>query len=119
MLTDAANIIFTYAKRRCYTMNTKPGGTSFGPPSRTDIDDEDAWDALYEAEGIVISDVRKSKPKSSDWLPEGMQPVLEELPKWTLIAEVLQEIEEEMIRREATVTARKMSLLMCVHVASS
>lgn len=30
-----------------------------------------------------------------------MDPTLEELPKWDLLAEVLKEIEEEMIRQES------------------
>ena len=30
-----------------------------------------------------------------------MDPVLEELPKWNLLADVLKEIEEEMMRQES------------------
>ncbi|KAI0699621.1 hypothetical protein C8T65DRAFT_659230 [Cerioporus squamosus] len=71
MLTDAANIIFQYARRRCYVMSTQRARAS-----------------------------SKEKEKRKPWLPQGMEPVLEELPKWFLLADVLQEIEEEMIRRE-------------------
>ena len=53
--------------------------------------------AIRELEGVTL--------KKSEW-PEGMQPVLEELPKWSLVAAALQEIEEEMIRRESKLTAR-------------
>jgi len=34
-------------------------------------------------------------------VPDDMDPVLEELPKWSLLAEVLKEIEEEMMRQES------------------
>ena len=41
------------------------------------------------------------KAKRKPWVPDGMEPVLEELPKWSLLADVLQEIEEEMLRQES------------------
>lgn len=41
------------------------------------------------------------KEQKLNWLPEGMDPVLEELPKWNLLSEILQEAEEEMIRQES------------------
>jgi DNA excision repair protein ERCC-4 len=96
MLTDAAHIIFQSAKRRCYTMTTSR-------PAVIDIDDdEDAWAALDEAEGIVPTSKKKGNgtEKRPWWLPAGMDPVLEELPKWNLLAEIIQEAEEEMIRQE-------------------
>ena len=66
-----------------------------------DIDDEDAWNVLDELEGNVS--VKKSpSPTKKKWLPDGMEPVLEELPKWNLLADILQEIEEEMTRRAGT-----------------
>lgn len=108
MMTEAANIIFQYAKRRCYTVAPRAARQS----ARQHVDDfEDEWDAIRELEGV--SGPAGKKPD----LPEGMQPVLEELPKWSLVAAVLHEIEEEMIRRETKLTARALSLVdLLVHV---
>ncbi|KAI0794969.1 hypothetical protein C8Q75DRAFT_748299 [Abortiporus biennis] len=106
MLTDAANIIFQYAKRRCYTV-TKVAPT-VNPQPIHDVDDEDAWAALDEMEGMAAK--RPAFPQRAaqrpKWLPDGIEPVLEELPKWSLVAAALQEIEEEMIRRESQLSSR-------------
>ena len=70
-------------------------------------DDEDAWDALDEATG---STQRTAKPRTTTetagrtrpkWMPDNIQPVLEELPKWSLLAETLKEIEDEIMRDES------------------
>ena len=70
-----------------------------------DDEEEDAWDALDEIEGRVGVKSDKSKGKERErktpWVPDDMDPVLEELPKWSLLAEVLKEIEEEMMRQES------------------
>ena len=96
MLTDAANIIFQTAKRRCYTLSRTNADR---PPAAIDLmDDEDAWDALDEVEG---RGKRSSVMTSKSWLPDGMDPILEELPKWDLLADVLHEIEEEIMRQES------------------
>ena len=102
MLTEAANVIFQYAKRRCYTIaqKTKPSA-----PAQPVDENEDEWDAIRELEGGTSS---RGAAKKNEW-PEGMQPVLEELPKWSLVAAALQEIEEEMIRRETKLTSRSCS----------
>ena len=46
-------------------------------------DDEDAWDALDEADGIANSVADKGKGKETGsrpkWLSDGLDPVLEEL----------------------------------------
>ena len=51
------------------------------------------------------SDKSKGKEREREqkkpWVPDDMDPVLEELPKWSLLAEVLKEIEEEMMRQES------------------
>ena len=62
--------------------------------------DEDAWDALDEIEGQVGKPIQP-KGDTPFWVPPGMDPVLEEHPKWTLLAEILKEIEEEIIRQQA------------------
>ncbi|CAL1710551.1 unnamed protein product [Somion occarium] len=100
MLTDAANIIFTFAKRRCYTMSA--------PTEKkvSDADDDQDWDVLNELEGRAknLTSEASTSNRRPRWLPDGMEPVLEELPKWTLVGAALQEIEEEMIRRSTQVT---------------
>ncbi|THH30533.1 hypothetical protein EUX98_g3669 [Antrodiella citrinella] len=105
MLTDAAHLMFDYAKRRCYTISAIKDPA----PQVHDIDNEDAWDALDEAEGLTgrrREAAKESETKRPHWLPKNMHPVLEELPKWSLVAAALQEIEEEMIRRALKMTFR-------------
>ncbi|GJE89027.1 DNA repair protein [Phanerochaete sordida] len=96
MMTEAANVIFQYAKRRCYTIDQKARAAP--PLPQVADENEDEWDAIRELEGGASG-------QRSEW-PEGVQPVLEELPKWSIVAEALQEIEEEMMRRETKLTAR-------------
>ncbi|KAF6752030.1 hypothetical protein DFP72DRAFT_462496 [Ephemerocybe angulata] len=99
MLTDAAHIIFDNARRRCYTTSST---SREAPPVIDLVDDDDAWDALNEAEGIKVDTKGKGRAYRPGWLPSTMDPVLEELPKWDLLTEVIQEIEEEIIRQEST-----------------
>ncbi len=49
MLTDAANIIFQAAKRRCFV--NVPFEEQSKPAEVIDLDDDEAWDAVYELEG--------------------------------------------------------------------
>ena len=75
-----------------------------------DDEEEDAWDALDEIEGRVGVKSDKAEGKERErkkpWVPDDMDPVLEELPKWSLLAGVMKEIEEEMIRQESLGAAR-------------
>jgi DNA excision repair protein ERCC-4 len=67
------------------------------------VNDEDVWDALDEAENVGLNN-GKGKGKEERrpiWMPEGLEPILEELPKWNLLSEVIQEAEEEIIRQES------------------
>ena len=101
MLTDAAHIIFETARRRCYTVSST-SARSVAPVIDL-VDDEDAWDALNEAEGIQVDKKGKGKEREDSrprWLPAGLDPVLEELPKWDLLTQVLDEIEQEILRTE-------------------
>ncbi|KAF8186802.1 hypothetical protein BJ912DRAFT_453061 [Pholiota molesta] len=101
MLTDAANVIFQAAQRRCYVVSSAPRKN----PVIDLTEDDDAWAALDEVEGIVGSSRDKGKAKEThsrpSWLSEGIEPVLEELPKWNLLAEIILEAEAEMIRQES------------------
>lgn len=65
------------------------------------MDDVDAWDALDEIEDIVGGRVAGNNPTDpkKNW-PKGIDPTLEELPKWSRLAAVLTEIEEEIRRQE-------------------
>ncbi|KAL0961548.1 hypothetical protein HGRIS_006487 [Hohenbuehelia grisea] len=102
MVTNAGHIIFDVAKKRCYVMNEVKGARA-----RHVIDvDEDAWDALDEIEGRVGGPGPKNDStdtKFPPWIPAGMEPILEELPKWSYLAEILQEIEGEIVRQESIV----------------
>ena len=110
LLTDAAHIIFETAKKRCYVLRESPENITSAPKDVIEIsDDEDAWEALEEAEGIVrpTHDTTGTKKKVTDthlrpaWLPKNIEPVLEELPKWHLLAETVKEIEEEIMRQDS------------------
>lgn len=121
LFTDAANTVFQTAKRRCYTGTIKlkdknksnttniDGGKT--PFSVDDSVDEEAWAVLDEMEGRAASagqeHAKEKAPKRKKWLPDGIEPVLEELPKWSLLAEILQEIEEEIIRLESSTNFRE------------
>ena len=70
---------------------------------------EDEWAILDEMEAEAAgrpSAKGKERETRKSWLPDGMEPVLEELPKWSLLGDVLQEIEEEMIRLEPLLSSR-------------
>lgn len=97
MLTDAADIIFRTAKRRCYTLSKKSADRSSDLSEL--LDDQDAWDALDTAEERR----RFSEPKpKQEWIPSGVNPVLEEHPKWELLTDVLHEIEQEILQHESS-----------------
>ncbi|ETW75057.1 hypothetical protein HETIRDRAFT_127022 [Heterobasidion irregulare TC 32-1] len=118
LLTDAAHIIFQSAKRRCYTLAAP---TVSRPPVIDLVDDEDAWDALDEIQGQSGNKdkgkaVERRRPK---WLPGGMDMVLEELPKWSLLAEVLKEIEEEIMRQESAGMSSKGTNTVLVMTSST
>lgn len=118
---DAANVIFRTAKRRCYISSPKTlKKQARKEPELDPVDDEDAWAAWDEAEaGFDINTGKQSMVKDSQpqakarpkkrkmWIPEGMEPVLEELPKWGLLAQVLKEIEEEIIRAQSFTSFRE------------
>lgn len=107
LYTDAANMIFAAAKARCYikerTTKGRNGKGNEGRPVDVDFaEDEDALDALDELQGLsgrkkVKEGNRKKEGKG--WLPDDIEPVLEEHPKWGLLADILMEIEDEMIKR--------------------
>jgi DNA excision repair protein ERCC-4 len=109
LLSDAAHIVFGTAKKRCYVLREAPEKPTRVSSDVIEIsDDEDAWEALDEAEGHIRptpattdkKDPVKPRPRPT-WLPKSIEPILEELPKWHLLAETLKEIEEEIMRQES------------------
>ncbi|KAJ7088830.1 hypothetical protein B0H15DRAFT_840898 [Mycena belliarum] len=103
MMSDAAHIIFEVAKRRCYTISSTEKLSEGLPPQNPDDDDE-LWAALDDFTGQV-GEGPEARPR---WLPQGLDPVLEELPKWSLLADILQEAEEEILNMESLRKATKM-----------
>lgn len=102
-MTDAANVMFAAARHRVYIQN-KPVQA---PDSMHDEDREldDAWDVLDEIEGRTPAPRSTRRNHEAEgwkpWMPSGMKPVLEELPKWRLLEEVLDEIEQTMMSNPA------------------
>ncbi|KDQ09302.1 hypothetical protein BOTBODRAFT_164970 [Botryobasidium botryosum FD-172 SS1] len=95
--SDAANVIFKNAKRRCYIQNSQPSAAT-----QEERQAEDDWAALNEVEGGENTRTNSTRGEAEGWepwMPKGMEPVLEELPKWSLLAEILKEIETDMIAR--------------------
>ncbi|KAF9269268.1 hypothetical protein L218DRAFT_917010 [Marasmius fiardii PR-910] len=112
MMTDSANTIFELAKSRCFITAPVPEQPAPNDNEVIDlIDDDDVWDALNEAEGLTPAPSKNPKPHATTnsterpkWLPPTLHPVLEELPKWSLLAEIIEEIEQEILRMENTST---------------
>ena len=90
LLTDQAGIIFREGKRRCYSLNTTKQLQN-APPD----EDEEAWEALDDIEGIVGGRIAGQEKTQPAW-PKGLEPTLEEQPKWARLVDILNEIEEEI-----------------------
>ncbi|KZT51574.1 hypothetical protein CALCODRAFT_125678 [Calocera cornea HHB12733] len=92
---DAASSMLSTARARCYIMAPKNNADkAFSDVVAGAEGEEDEWDVLDEWEGLQGRE-KKARPR---WLPEGMTPVYEELPKWDLLRKVLQEIEETVVQ---------------------
>ncbi|KAG8694657.1 hypothetical protein FRC09_009707 [Ceratobasidium sp. 395] len=93
LYTDAANVLLTSARRRCY-VNAAPEHQARAKAG-AQMDEE--WALLDEMEGRTDSARGKEKGARPSWLPHNMEPILEELPKWGVLADVLKEIDEMII----------------------
>ncbi|KAG9125509.1 hypothetical protein FRC07_007311 [Ceratobasidium sp. 392] len=93
LYTDAANVLLTSARRRCY-VNVAPEHQA---RARAGAQMDEEWALLDEMEGRGGSTRAKEKGGRPKWLPHNMEPVLEELPKWGVLADVLKEIDEMII----------------------
>lgn len=90
LLTNQAGVIFREGKRRCYTL-----AATRQLQSVSQDEDEEAWEALDEIEGIIGGRIAGQGSKQSVW-PRGLEPTLEEQPKWARLVDILNEIEEEI-----------------------
>ena len=104
-MTDAAHLMFTAARRRCYIQRPPINKTTAEAADEAlrEQELEDGWDALDEIEGRTPAPRKEKKEAEGwkDWMPSGMQPVLEELPKWRILGNLLLEIEQTMINHPA------------------
>ncbi|CUA73275.1 DNA excision repair protein ERCC-4 [Rhizoctonia solani] len=93
LYTDAANVLLTSARRRCYV--------NVAPEHRQRLQESAAMDEefalLDEIEGRGSRAQGPSRSQRPAWLPHSMEPVLEDLPKWKVLADVLKEIDESII----------------------
>lgn len=104
LFLDAANVLFHAAKKRIYTKEPEPLTTTTlrtPAPGATEDGTEEEWEALRSSETSSSSCSSRTAAATRDrrrstW-PKGIHPVLEEQPKWLLLSEVLEEIENEVI----------------------
>lgn len=112
--TPAGETILSLSKARVFTKGTieearndEEGEHEEDGPSREEEEEmraiQDVEEAIRREQAGLPPLVRKDKPMSrgskdsnKGWLPPGTQPVLEEQPKWSLLADVLAEIEDEL-----------------------
>lgn len=93
LFTEAAHIMITSAKARCYTMDRRP------PDAQADEDDEQ-WGILDEIEAQApLKPAIAKEDLWKPWMPKQMNPILEEPGKWRALADVLLEIEQEIASR--------------------
>lgn len=114
LFLPAADTIFTIARRRVYLRESEqPKASTSAAEDDTDAElwaasaaDEEALAAAeaMEAElaGLTKGKASKDEGKGKErarpptWCPPGLHPVLEEQPKWHLLGEVLDEIENDL-----------------------
>lgn len=88
---DAANVIFTEAKARCFIGDLKAATTT-----RTSTGTVESTDGIDIDEEEAAFGPGPQQRKRFWWLPPGIEPTFEELPKWQLLREVLDEIEQHI-----------------------
>lgn len=87
---DAANVIFHEAKRRVYIWDESRAQRA---PPAGDQDYADDEEALRQVER---GDASRQNLGQTGPVPPEVEPVLEENPKWQLLQEVLDEVEQEI-----------------------
>lgn len=99
---DAANVIFKEAKARVYVGEIARTQTAIEPnvvqqDDGIDADEEEAaMEVINEQTGGRRKRVENANARRPPWLPPGIEITLEELPKWRLLREVLDEIEQDI-----------------------
>lgn len=88
LFMEAANVIFREAKARAFIGDVKKQPSSQQPESNDGIS--------MEEEEAAFGPSTSSAAAQPWWLPPGVEPTLEELPKWHLLREVLDEIEQDI-----------------------
>lgn len=118
LFLDAANIILSEAKRRVYVgeVSSSADAELDREPDEEDVADEldeeeevfaaahqaSLNDDLFDAQAALEGGSRGGPKKRANrkqrlwWMPPGLEAVLEENPKWHLLREVLDEIEQEV-----------------------
>lgn len=97
-MSDGANVMFEAARNRCYIQKNPIKTPAADTHVSLDEAFDESWDALDEIEGRTPIVRRPKIAQEAEgwkpWMPSGMRPVLEELPKWKILLEILTEIEE-------------------------
>ncbi|KAF9652763.1 hypothetical protein BDM02DRAFT_3088779 [Thelephora ganbajun] len=113
LLTDQAGTIFREGKRRCYSLTT----TKQVLDAQLD-EDEEAWEALDEIQSIVGGRIAGQGNKQPVW-PKGLEPILEEQPKWARLVDILNEIEEEIRSQQISDTPGTNTILVMTATSQS
>ncbi|WAQ81081.1 hypothetical protein PtA15_1A419 [Puccinia triticina] len=110
LFTSAADTIFSVAKNRVYLKTQDPQKQAAGTDSNEislladgpTAEEEEAMREIEEIPYHAAERAGKNVPDSKfasetwGWLPQGIEPVLENQPKWQLLKDVLKEIEENL-----------------------
>nr|WJN24994.1 single-stranded DNA endonuclease [Tranzscheliella williamsii] len=91
LFMDAANIIFNEAKKRVYLWNDSKSLHNASNEADQHADDEQAFLEAEYGRGAA-----QGSSSRINAMPPEVEPVLEENPKWQLLREVLDEIEQEI-----------------------
>ncbi|PLW45058.1 hypothetical protein PCANC_09542 [Puccinia coronata f. sp. avenae] len=128
LFTSAADTIFSVSKNRVYLKKESQGTGSTMVPNLPGGPTAEEEEAMREIEEIPSNAVERGAGHDTsasshsvdtwDWLPKGIEPVLENQPKWKLIKDVLQEIEENLYQTAESETGSSSTesntiLIMC------
>lgn len=118
LFLPAADTIFTVARRRVYLKPSEQPQPKASTSTANDDDEAEFWAASAADEEALLAieameaEMNGGGPSSASkpslkgkeraierpptWMPPGCKPVLEEQPKWHLLSEVLDEIENHL-----------------------
>ncbi|PWN88390.1 DNA repair protein [Acaromyces ingoldii] len=104
LFMEAANVIFREAKARAFIGDVKKQPSSQQSESNDGIS--------MEEEEAAFGPSTSSAAVRPWWLPPGVEPTLEELPKWHLLREVLDEIEQDIHWTDTDLTGNKTNTIL-------